>query len=97
MVFAIWWCADKLLEKRMTSSGRTESGNHGGVEFTPLFLHLFYTGILMLCWLSALLSIVPGAFSYDAYAEWEQVRTGMITSHHPVLLKGLHDYYEKLS
>ena len=85
MVFAIWWCADKLLEKRMTSSGRTESGNHGGVEFTPLFLHLFYTGILMLCWLPALLSIVPGVFSYDAYAEWEQVRTGMITSHHPVL------------
>lgn len=51
----------------------------------PLFLHLFYTGAILLCWLPALLSIVPGVFSYDAYAEWEQVKTGMITSHHPVI------------
>lgn len=54
--------------------------------------------ILFLCWVPAWLSIFPGAFAYDACTEWEQVRDGMITSHHPVLhvlwvgglLEGLH-------
>lgn len=40
---------------------------------------------LLLCWLPVWLSIFPGAFAYDAYQEWEQVRDGAITSHHPVL------------
>lgn len=54
--------------------------------------------VLLLCWLPALLSLFPGAFSYDAYQEWEQVAQGAITSHHPVihvlflggLVEGLH-------
>lgn len=41
--------------------------------------------LLLLCWLPTLLSLFPGAFSYDAYQEWEQVAQGTITSHHPVL------------
>lgn len=40
---------------------------------------------LILCWLPEYLSIFPGAFSYDAYAEWQQVVTGELTAHHPVL------------
>lgn len=85
IVYVIWWFANRLWTDRMTSGRKEENRSHGGVEFTPLFLHLFYTGVLLLCWLPALLSIVPGVFSYDAYAEWEQVKTGLITSHHPVL------------
>ncbi len=85
IVYVIWWFANKLWTDRMTSGRKEENRSHGGVELTPLFLHLFYTGVLLLCWLPALLSIVPGVFSYDAYAEWEQVKTGLITSHHPVL------------
>lgn len=41
--------------------------------------------VLIICWLPAYLSIFPGAFNYDALAEWEQVVQGNITSHHPVL------------
>lgn len=41
--------------------------------------------ILFLCWLPVWLSIFPGAFAYDAFDEWEQVRNRMITSHHPVM------------
>lgn len=41
--------------------------------------------ILFLCWVPAWLSLFPGAFAYDALSEWEQVRDGMITAHHPVI------------
>lgn len=41
--------------------------------------------ILLLCWTPVFLSIFPGAFSYDAYSEWEQVAVGNITAHHPVI------------
>lgn len=41
--------------------------------------------LLLLCWLPALLSIFPGVFAYDAYDEWQQIVSGTITSHHPVL------------
>ncbi|MGN0402298.1 MAG: DUF6020 family protein [Acetatifactor sp.] len=55
---------------------------------------------LFLCWLPALLSMLPGAFSYDAAEEWLQVQSGMITSHHPVahvlLLGGLTEGFYKL-
>ncbi len=47
--------------------------------------YVLCVAVMLLCWLPALLSIFPGAFSYDAYEEWTQVRDGMITSHHPVL------------
>ena len=43
------------------------------------------TVFLLMCWLPAFFSIFPGAFSYDAYDEWMQVKNGTITAHHPVL------------
>ncbi len=53
--------------------------------------------ILFLCWVPALLSLFPGAFSYDALDEWRQVATGNLTAHHPVLhvlwLGGLVDWF----
>lgn len=42
-------------------------------------------GVLLLCWLPTWLSLFPGAFSYDAYDEWQQVKNGVITAHHPVI------------
>lgn len=41
--------------------------------------------ILLFLWMPVFLSIFPGAFAYDAYDEWMQVKEGAITSHHPVL------------
>ncbi len=41
--------------------------------------------LLLLCWLPAWLSIFPGAFAYDAFEEWRQIREGMLTAHHPVV------------
>lgn len=48
---------------------------------------LFIGGVifLLICWMPVWLSLFPGAFSYDAYDEWQQVKTGVITAHHPVL------------
>lgn len=47
--------------------------------------YLARVGLMLLCWLPALLSIFPGAFSYDATSEWQQVVEGTVTSFHPVL------------
>lgn len=81
VIYGIWALAARL------SAGSSESRFHcpAKIPENPLLLQLLYAGILLICWLPAFLSIVPGVFSYDAYAEWEQVRTGMITSHHPVI------------
>lgn len=48
---------------------------------------IFIGGTLFLiaCWIPVLLSLFPGAFSYDAYDEWQQIKNGDITAHHPVL------------
>lgn len=94
VLLGIWWFADRLGRK-------TESREGDGGNFSPLFLHLFYVAVLMACWLPALFSILPGVFSYDAYAEWEQVKTGMITAHHPVahvlLVGGLLEGFYRLT
>ncbi len=84
VIFAVWRYVDRLWADRAATDRKGRIGNHHS-GLTSLQLHLLCTGVLMLCWLPALLSIVPGVFSYDAYVEWEQVKTGMITSHHPVL------------
>ncbi len=41
--------------------------------------------LFVLLWTPAWLSIFPGAFAYDAYDEWMQVREQALTAHHPVL------------
>lgn len=41
--------------------------------------------MMIICWFPALLSLFPGAFSYDALDEWQQVKDWILTSHHPVL------------
>lgn len=62
---------------------------------------LMCTALLFLCWLPALLSLFPGAFSYDALDEWKQVQQWTITSHHPVvhvlLLGGLVEGFFRLT
>lgn len=92
VICGIWQLAAGLSDRFSDrASARLSAGASGGprclakISEKMFLLHLFYVGILLICWLPAFLSIVPGVFSYDAYAEWEQVRTGMITSHHPVI------------
>lgn len=56
---------------------------------------------LILCWLPEFLSLFPGAFSYDAYDEWQQVAAGNLTAHHPVIhvlvLGGLVEWAHRLT
>lgn len=40
---------------------------------------------IFLAWLPVWLALYPGAFAYDAEFAYEQIRTGELTSHHPVL------------
>jgi len=40
---------------------------------------------IFLSWLPVWLALYPGAFAYDAEFAYEQIRTGELTSHHPVL------------
>lgn len=97
LISIIWGCAQGISRSLLSK----QEGEGQRREPSPLFLHLFYTGVLLFCWLPAFLSIVPGVFSYDAYAEWEQVKTGMITSHHPVLhvllVGGLLEWFYQLT
>lgn len=87
--FFLWELADRLPRKAGNETIAAGDGSASVREerrrLTPPVLHLIQVGILMLCWLPAFLSMVPGVFSYDAYAEWEQVKNGAITAHHPVI------------
>ena len=90
ILYGIWESADRY-GKKITSSAKIT--NIRCMPPRPLCLL-----ILFLCWMPAWLSIFPGAFNYDAYAEWMQVVNRAVTSHHPVihvlcvggLLEGFH-------
>lgn len=81
MIWLVW----SILERWETRSetGRRKADNarriweRYGYGISVLFL--------MLCWLPEFLSIFPGAFSYDAYDEWQQVLTGRLSAHHPIV------------
>lgn len=89
--YLLWEVLDRAGEKL------TKKGFFGeGICFRlPYWLCVL---LLLLCWLPAWLSVFPGAFAYDAFDEWQQVRDGMLTSHHPLahvlllggLTEGLH-------
>ncbi len=61
------------------------SPEHKRVRHIPQLPYAANVDIMLLCWLPALLSIFPGAFSYDATNEWRMVAEGAVTSFHPVL------------
>lgn len=90
ILYLIWELADRYGKRILASEFVSK------IKFKlPYWLCVL---ILFLCWVPAWLSVFPGAFAYDALTEWEQVRDGMITSHHPVLhvlwvgglLEGMH-------
>lgn len=77
ILYGIWEAADRYGEKIIASA------NVPKIRFTlPYPLCVL---ILFLCWTPAWLSVFPGAFNYDAYAEWMQVVNRAVTSHHPVI------------
>lgn len=100
-VYLLWQGIDRLAARmgkavecaaegqRHPTAGAAETGA-GRARWSRWLL---CTGLLFLCWLPALFSLFPGAFSYDALEEWKQVQQWSLTSHHPVahvlLLGGL--------
>lgn len=93
VLYGLWEAADRYGEK-IAASARLAR-----IRFPlPAWLCVL---ILLLCWLPAWLSIFPGAFAYDAYDEWMQVRNHRLTSHHPVihvlLLGGLTEGFHGLT
>lgn len=90
ILFGIWELADRYGEKIISSA------KGSNIRFMPPYPLCVL--ILFLCWTPAWLSIFPGAFNYDAYAEWIQVVSHTVTNHHPVihvlwvggLLEGFH-------
>lgn len=77
LLYGVWNLADRVRKRERRESRIKEINPKAAYAVSVIFLFL--------CWLPALLSIFPGAFSYDAYEEWRQVHEGMLTSHHPVL------------
>lgn len=81
LIYAIWlfWENTPILNaaypKILQKAGKFESKLKG-------YMIVIF---LVVMWIPAWLSIFPGAFSYDAYDEWQQVHLGNITAHHPVL------------
>ena len=88
----IIWFVWELLHHAKLSKGRIK-------DFR--IPYWFCVVFLLVCWLPAFFSLFPGAFAYDAYAEWQQVHLGEITSHHPVahvlFLGGLVEWGQKLT
>jgi len=41
--------------------------------------------VIFICWIPVFLAFYPGAFAYDAEAEYVQVATRVFTTHHPLL------------
>lgn len=77
ILYFLWECMDRYGKKLMSWEAVSR------IKF-PI-PYLLCAAILFCCWVPAWLSLFPGAFAYDAYTEWQQVRDSMITSHHPVL------------
>lgn len=90
----LFWQGLDWLAARVEKAGTVKTDSRRG-------RWLVCTVLLFLCWLPALLSLFPGAFSYDALEEWQQVRQWSITSHHPVvhvlLLGGLVEGFFRLT
>ncbi|MCM1304027.1 MAG: DUF6020 family protein [Lachnospiraceae bacterium] len=77
VVYLLWMALDRI-------AARPHGKETGAVKASAKG-HFTCAALLFLCWLPALMSLFPGAFSYDAFDEWEQVHQWMITSHHPVI------------
>lgn len=77
ILYVLWEALDRYGEKR---KGRQKAFH---VKFS--LSRWLCVLILLICWMPAWLSLFPGAFAYDAYSEWEQIKNGMITAHHPVI------------
>lgn len=77
ILYALWEALDRYGEKIRARQKASV------IKFSlPRWLCVL---ILLICWMPAWLSVFPGAFAYDAYSEWEQIKNGMITAHHPVI------------
>jgi len=91
-VFLAWELLRRVSawSKRTAAQGTGIAAGKRPAVWKGFFLRALF---LFLCWLPAFFSLFPGAFAYDAYAEWQQVQLGEISSHHPVahvlLLGGL--------
>lgn len=88
-LFLLW----RLLDKRMECRPRRMAENAAANGKRTGRTRLICAAVLFVSWIPTWLSLFPGAFSYDAFDEWEQVHNGMLTAHHPVahvlLLGGL--------
>ena len=80
LVYGIFFILNLLKEKKIFIEKRSDKIEKGKIL-------LFIGGIvfLLICWLPTWLSLYPGAFAYDAYDEWQQIKNSVITEHHPVL------------
>lgn len=80
LVYGIFFLLNILKEKKIFIEKRSDQNQKGKIL-------LFLGGIifLLICWLPTWLSLYPGAFAYDAYDEWQQIKNSVITEHHPVL------------
>ncbi len=80
--YGAFWGLDQLGRRGGVRSSLPGQG--GGLSWL-LHRPLCCFGLMLLCWTPALLSLFPGAFAYDANQEWQQVASGQLTAHHPVL------------
>lgn len=80
LVYGIFFLLNLLKEKKIFIEKQSDKIEKGK-------LLLFIGGIifLLICWIPTWLSLYPGAFAYDAYDEWQQIKNNVITEHHPVL------------
>lgn len=82
IIFLLW----KMLYKINTFQDKKNSKIYKFFKSIDIHLPIWgYMLIILVCWMPTWLAIFPGAFTYDAYDEWQQVCLGNLTAHHPVL------------
>lgn len=83
VVYLLWMAIDWIIGGGWR--GKQGTARVAETSKASVRTHFACAFLLFVCWLPTLLSLFPGAFSYDAYEEWKQVREWAVTSHHPVL------------
>lgn len=56
-----------------------------GIKLNSVPCFFIIWAIIIVCWLPALLAFHPGIYAYDAISQLDEVLSGNLTSHHPLL------------
>ena len=79
IIYILYMCFDKKLIQKTTKKGRISQKIFDSKNAKITWL------IVMLCWLPNYILYLPGIFTVDGINQINQLATGQLTNHHPIL------------